>query len=265
MHQKALEILSSRRGEIFKGNTLKAEELEMKISKVLSERYFVNRKKRQVQELKDIFTGKVLSEELLEKELFDKLPKDYGKLDEKQNENLRKNAGRIYYQPKTLTEESVAEESLIFNLIDPLLPIDSEDDDGISLCKNLTQIHFKNFGAPLIWLKVENCKIKYLDGKTKRLRGTKPKTQFPLSFDSNGIAKLNISEVTIDQENALCEISRIDPTKHVTEIRYQDDFLKYKEIKMNIVAESSFGVKCRLRFKMKRAGDILAARVYERW
>ena len=270
--KKILAILSSDREKIFKKAAIREADFEQRVFEMESVGS-IKLKQKQVH-IESTLREKVTKISELEKGLFDKLPKDYTGFEGKQAVDLRNNAGYIYYQPKTLKEDSIAEESLMFNLIERM---DTDEEckngdkrprKGICVCKDLTEIQFKNFGAPLMWLKIEHCTITYLDGKNdvkiKKLKSKNEDSLFSLSFDNEGIARLKISEATEDQKNALCDVSQIDPTKHVTEIRYEDDFLNYERIEIDMIAKSSSGEECKLTFLMEKTGDMLSANINKR-
>jgi len=174
-----------------------------------------------------------------------------------QLEDLKDNFDSIYFQPLTILNRDIAEKSLIMNLLNT-----NEPESGICVCKDLTSIGIENFGAPLVSFEVEDYKITYIDkNKKSKLLKNKNKSVVPLYIDKGKKGTLNISEVTLDLENALCNVAMLDPNLSATDVRYNNKFFFYEKLEMNFIAESIFRVKTPLIYVMEKKGNRLVATI----
>jgi len=180
--------------------------------------------------------------------------KNHSMLNEYQIKNIKRKRNTVYYEPPSLVETKVAEGSLVINLL-PKAP-NEQLEKGICVCENLTRVSVKNYGAPMAYLHFKKVVVKYIKKKkTRKLYGIE--TKMPLHIDLKEEAQINISEITANFEDALCDVRNIDPKLHATMVQYCDDFFFYKNITFTICATSVYGAETTYKVTMKRTGEML--------
>lgn len=150
----------------------------------------------------------------------------------------------IYYQPTLLTGEEIAEGSLVMNLLD-----DNDSKTNTCVCKNVTLLTLKNFGAPLRSLYIKECVITYRDSETPLiLKSSKEGSMIPLFIDTGNNGFIRLTEVTNNLKNTLCEIGKINFKKKQGDSIASKVLLNYEKITMKFVATSVYGVDVTLEF-----------------
>jgi len=162
------------------------------------------------------------------------------------------NCYSIYYEPPSLEDAKIAGGSIVINLI----PRENSG-DGICVFKNLTRVRIRNYGAPMAYLYIDECLIDYGNNKLHKLVNNK-KTPIPLHIDSNEDGYINLSEVTMNFKDALCDIKKIDNTKDATEIEYTKDFFYYDKITLKLTATSAYGINTTFRVVLAQTGETLS-------
>jgi len=172
-------------------------------------------------------------------------------LDASQKNDFLERKNKVhFYHPKKDDIPS----SIVINLISK----DSNATSGVCFYQNLNKVEFTNYGEYANYMTIKNCHVEYFkDGKYRCLEGDE--TPINLPFDSNRQAFIYISEVTMDFQDTLCDITKLNTNKGVRAIRADRDFFYYKKIIIEVKIVSIYNNSYECDFVLEVVGNGMIA------